>query len=175
MQLEDTTFSAYGGLAIIGHWMRRHKVWARVEKTVKIKQKTVVHTPHEKLLDALIHILSGAERMVTLNTELRVDEGLQRAFGRTTCAEQSGVSTTLDRCDEQTLEQMQAVQTQLIRKYGRAARHRFKHKWLILDVDTSGILCGKQGEGSEKGYYSAKKGGVVAKLGVLSLLNMERL
>jgi hypothetical protein len=63
---------------------------------VQIRQKTVKHTPIDKLTDALISLLAGAHGLVEINTRLRADPGLQRAFGRQACAEQSVVQETLD-------------------------------------------------------------------------------
>ncbi len=163
MQDKDTRFSAKGGLVLLGNWFCKAGVWDQVEQQVPIRQKSIKHTPHEKLLDAFIHILSGAERMVTLNTGLRCDEAVQRAFGRKRCADQSLVSTTLDRCDEQSVAGLRLVLKQCLTQYGAVSRHRFKDGKLLLDVDTTGILAGQQAEGSEKGFFSAKKGGVVAK------------
>jgi hypothetical protein len=56
---------------------------------VQIKQKTIKHTPIDKLMDAFIGLLAGAYRMVEINTRMLPDAGLQRAFGRAACAEQS--------------------------------------------------------------------------------------
>lgn len=174
MHTKNTRFSARAGLAMIGHWFRHEQIWQRVEQQVTVRQKTVLNSPTDKLLDALIHIMTGADRLVTINSGLRSDEAVQRAFGRTRCAEQSGVSTTLSRCDEANIAQMRQVQTELLQRYGASSRHRFKEYKLLLDVDTSGLFAGKQAEKSEKGFFSAKKGGVVAKLAASSPQSMAR-
>ena len=56
---------------------------------MKIRQKTVKYSPVQKLMDGLITILAGAHGLSEINTRLRSDPALQRAFGRTGCAEQS--------------------------------------------------------------------------------------
>jgi hypothetical protein len=63
---------------------------------LRIDQKTVQHSPLEKLEDALIAILAGAHGLSEINTRLRSDPALQRAFGRRACADQSVVQATLE-------------------------------------------------------------------------------
>lgn len=148
----------YAGLAAMATWLERKRIWQTVAENIEIKQKTVKHRPIDKLLDIFIHILTGEQRMVTMNTGLRCDEGLQQAFRRDTCVEQSLASTTLDRCDEKTVAQMYEVGQKLLCKHSRCYRHSYKRSWQVLDVDMTGLLAGKQAEGSEKGYYANKRG-----------------
>lgn len=156
---DNYTFNThYAGLAALGTWMREKKIWQAVAEDVVIRQKTVKHRPIDKLLDVFIHILTGNQRMVTMNTELRCDKGLQQAFGRETCVEQSLASTTLDRCDEETVNQMYEVLQDLLRKHGRSYHHNYRECLQVLDVDMTGLLAGEQAEGSEKGYFAGKRG-----------------
>lgn len=158
MSKEDSTlFSSRVGIAAVGLWMRRQKIWREVEEQVEIKQKIVKYRPSEKLLDAFINIVSGGERMVEVNTRVRSDEGLQRAFGRQGCAEQSVVSTTLDRAREENVVQMQAALARIYRQESAGYRHDYR-QWQVLDVDMSGLVVGRQAEGATKGYFSRRKG-----------------
>ena len=88
-------FSAHTSLAAIGAKMSKLKLFEPIVQEVKIAQKIVKYRPSEKLLDAFIAILAGAQvRLkpeVEINKCVRADLGLQRAFGRTGCAEQSVV------------------------------------------------------------------------------------
>jgi hypothetical protein len=91
--------------------MRQMRIWVAVGKRVHIKQKVIKHTPSDKLKDAFINILAGGQGLVEVNKRARPDEGLQRAFGREACAEQSTISETLNACTEDNEDQMrQAVQ-----------------------------------------------------------------
>lgn len=148
----------YAGLVAVGVWMQEKGIWQTVAENVVIRQKTVKHRPIDKLLDVFIHILTGEQRMVTMNTGLRCDVGLQQAFGRETCAEQSLASTTLDRCDEETVGQMYKVLQELLRKHSRSYHHDYSKCLQVLDVDMTGLLAGEQAEGSEKGYFAGKRG-----------------
>lgn len=155
----------YAGLVALAAWLQRNEVWQKVSDKVVIRQKTVKHRPIDKLLDVFIHILTGEQRMVTMNTGLRCDEGLQHAFGRETCVEQSLASTTLDRCDEETVTQMYEVFNELMRKHSRSYSHNYKRLWQVLDIDMTGLLAGEQAEGCEKGYFANKRGARGRQLG----------
>ena len=105
-------FSPRASLAALGLRLRPLDLFGPVRGTVTIGQKTVKHTPTQKLYDAFITMLAGAHGLVEINTRLRSDSALQAAFGRTGCAEQSVVQETLDSCTAETVAQLeQAVDT----------------------------------------------------------------
>ena len=91
-------FSPRSSLAALGLRLRSLDIFGPIRQTVTIAQKTVKHTPAQKLYDAFIALLAGAHGLVEINTRLRSDPTLQTAFGRTACAEQSVVQQTLDAC-----------------------------------------------------------------------------
>jgi hypothetical protein len=65
------------------------------------------HVPSDKPYDAFIRRLSGAHGLVEINSRLRADPVLQRAFGRHRYAEQSAVQRTLDACTAENVKQME--------------------------------------------------------------------
>ncbi len=83
---------------------------------VKIPQKSVKDTPTEKLYDGFIGILSGAQGIVEVNTLVRSDPDLQKAFGRDRCAEQSVLQETLDASTVDTVEQMESAIAEIYRR-----------------------------------------------------------
>jgi NaMN:DMB phosphoribosyltransferase len=93
-------FSPRASLAAIGLRLRRLGLLEAIASTVKVPQKTVRHTPAEKLYDAFVAILAGAHGLSEINTRLRSDPTLQRSFGRQTCVEYSLVQDTLDACTQ---------------------------------------------------------------------------
>ena len=99
-------FSPRASLAALGLRLRRLGFFKAIAAHVHIPQKTVRHTPAEKLYDAFLAILSGAHGLSEINTRLRADPTLQRAFGRATCAEYSLVQDTLDACTQENVEQL---------------------------------------------------------------------
>src|SRR5947209_6485398 len=100
-------FSPAASLAAIGAVVRHKDLFGPIRRHVTIKQKTVKHSPADKLYDALISLLAGAHGLVEINSRLRSDVGLQRAFGRQACAEQSVVQETLDACTAEKVRQLQ--------------------------------------------------------------------
>jgi hypothetical protein len=169
-----TTFSARASLIAVGLLMCRKGIWTTVEKLVQIKQKVITHTPLEKLLDALVNILAGGQGLVEVNTRVRPDRALQRAFGRAKCADQSQVSRTLDRCVASNGQQMRQANQEVYRTHSQGYGHDYERQWQVLEVDMSGLPAGKQGEKVTKGFFSGQRGRRGRQLGrVLATLYEE--
>jgi hypothetical protein len=49
---------------------------------------------------------------------------------------------------------MQQAFNDIFRLHSRAYRHNYRRSWQLLDVDTTGLPCGKNAELSHKGYFS---------------------
>ena len=141
-------------LCALGLKVRSLKLFETIAEHVRIRQKTIKHTPLEKLQDAFIAILAGAHGLCEVNTRVRADAALQRAFGRQGCAEQSVVQETLDRCTAENVRQMEEAVDAIFRAHAKTYRHDFKEGLLLLDVDLTGLPCGRSGEGAVKGYLS---------------------
>lgn len=150
-------FSARASLAAVGKWLSQKGVWKIIEEHVVSEQKVLRYTPLDKLLDALIAILAGGHGLVEVNTRVREDEALQRAFGRTGCADQSVISDTLDACTSQTVEQMRQALQDVYRAHSQGYRHDYQAQLQVLDVDMSGLPAGRGGEGVTKGYFADAK------------------
>ena len=153
-----TRFSPRASLAAIGVRVRQMKVWHIVGQQVHIKQKVIRHRPLDKLLDAWISILAGGQGLVEVNTRVRPDRMLQKAFGREACADQSTISDTLNVCQEGAVLQMREALQHIYRIHGRGYRHRYEESRQVLDVDMTGMPAGRQGEGVTKGYFSEHRG-----------------
>jgi hypothetical protein len=69
---------------------------------------------------------------------------LQRAFGRQACAEQSVVQDTLDACTAENVTQLQAALAATYRSHSIGYAHDYRTHHQLLDVDMSGLPCGKQ-------------------------------
>src|SRR5437660_10856246 len=89
-------FTGCATLAAIGIKLRELKVFQPIKQSVQIAQKTIKHSPTDKLYDAFISRLPAAHGLVEINTRLRADSALPRACARTRSAEQSVVQATLD-------------------------------------------------------------------------------
>jgi hypothetical protein len=154
----NSKFCAHASLAAIGHYLKNIDLLAPIKEKLQIKQKTVKYTPFDKICDAFLLLLTGAHRMVEINTRLRPDSPLWQAFGKSGCAEQSVVQDTLDACTDENVEQMRKAVNIIFQQHSRAYRHDYEQRFQLLDIDLSGRVCGKSAEDATKGYFSDQKG-----------------
>jgi hypothetical protein len=157
MDEQKVEFSARASLVARGVRFQQMGIWAEVSARVQIKQKVHKHTPLEKLLDCLINILAGGAGIVETNTRVRPDEVVQRAFGRTDCAEQSTISRTLNACRAPNITQLREALRCILQKHACSYQHNYSATALLLDVDMTGMPAGRQGEGCTKGYFARRK------------------
>src|SRR5229473_202914 len=150
-------FSSCASLAALGIKLRELKVFEPIEHTVQIAQKTIKDSPTDKLYDAFISMLAGADGLVEINTRLRADAGLQRAFGRSRCAEQSVVQDTLNACTPENVEQMEHALDAIYRQHSQGYQHDYEAAFQILDVDMSGLPCGPKAAFATKGYFAKQR------------------
>jgi Transposase DDE domain group 1 len=150
-------FSARASLAAIGIELRRRRVFEPIGAKVRIAQKVVKFSAIEKMQDAFIAILSGVHGLVEINTGLRADLGLQRAFGRDGCAEQSVVQDTLDACTAENVAQMHVAMDMIYRQHSQGYRHDYQREWQLLDVDMTGRPCGRKAAFASKGYFAKQR------------------
>jgi hypothetical protein len=160
--MSESTLNArhcgHASLAAIGHYLTHIDLLAPIRERVAIAQKTVKYTPFDKLRDAFVLLLTGAHRMVEINTGLRADPALCQAFGIPACAEQSVVQDTLDACTDANVEQMQQAMSTIFRAHSRAFGHDYQAQWQLLDLDLSGRVCGKSAEDATRGYFAEHPG-----------------
>ena len=115
------------------------------------------YTPTDKLYDAWIAILAGAQGLVEVNTRVRSDPALHAAFGRTACAEQSVIQDTLDACDDTTVQQMEQALTTIFQQHSQAYRHAYVQAIQVLDIDMTGLPCGPKAAFATKGYFAKQR------------------
>src|SRR5919202_2009210 len=144
-------------LCALGEYLRRHCFFAPLREQVTIPQKTVRHRPVEKVLDALVGILCGAKTIAQSNTTIRVDLAVQRAFGRTGCAEQSTIARNLQASTPATVDQLRRVSWYYLKRYGQTPHHRFTERLLWVDVDITPMPIGAKAEGSERTWMGRNR------------------
>src|SRR6266851_4811410 len=149
-------FSPAASLAALGVKLSQLDLFGPIRTQVQIKQKTVKHTPTDKLYDAFISLLAGAHGLVEINTRLRTDLALQHAFGRQGCAEQSVVQQTLDACTTENVRQLEQAMDAIYRQHSRGYRHDYQAGLHLLDVDMSGLPCGPKAAFATKGYFAGQ-------------------
>lgn len=156
-QSKRERFSARAVLAAVGLKLRQLNLFGPIGERVKIEQKTVKHTPTQKLYDGFIAILAGAHGLVEINKRLRSDPGLQAAFGREQCAEQSVVQETLDASTASNVEQMHQAMDEIYRQQSAGYRHDYRRGYQLLDVDMTGMPCGRKAAFATKGYFAKQR------------------
>ena len=154
---QSIEYSPRASLVAIGMLFQRMGVWSVISEQVHIRQKMLRHKPLEKLLDCLLNILAGGQGLVETNTRIRPDRALQLAFGRSTCAEQSTISDTLNACTAENVNEMRTAITLILQKHGCGYRHPYAEDWQLLDVDMTGMPAGRAGEEVTKGYFAGEK------------------
>ena len=97
--------TAFGGLCLLGRYLIEEGALKPLSG-VKIAQKTVRHSPANKLTDALVGMLSGCKAIYETNVRVRPDVPLCRAFGRERVAEQSTIQRTLETFTEENVCQL---------------------------------------------------------------------
>jgi hypothetical protein len=150
-------FTPCASLAALGCYLQHIKLFDPIRQRVQIAQKTIKHSPLDKLYDAWIAMLAGAHGLVEINTRLRADVALQQAFGRTSCADQSTVQETLNACTTETVTQLNEALTTIYRQHSRGYRHDYAKRLQLLDVDLSGMPCGRKAALSQKGYFASTR------------------
>src|SRR5215211_3245209 len=154
--VSSKTQTAFGPLCLLGHFLTKEGVLEPLSG-VRIDQKTVEHSPTEKLTDALVGILSGCQALYQINCRLRPDLPLRRAFGRERCAEQSTIQRTLNAFTEENVHQLREAVEAIQRQYSPIFSHPFEKEMLLLEVDLTGLRASKRAEGSTKGYFSGER------------------
>ena len=109
-----------------------------------------------QLTQILLSILTGCQYLSVVNTRLRPERKLAQVYRIDAFANQSTLSRTLDGLTQTNLTQLEAG----VRKISRPCSRTHRHDWrgfLELDFDLSGLPCGPQAQGAEKGYFAGKK------------------
>ena len=71
-------YSLRATLAAIDVKITALKLLDPMKQSVVVLQKSIRHTPAQKLIDAFIAILAGAHGLAEINTRVRSDQALQR-------------------------------------------------------------------------------------------------
>src|SRR4051812_10923599 len=150
MYKHTTMTTGRASLCALGEYLRRHCFFAPLREQVQIPQKTVRYRPIDKVLDGLLGILCGAKTISQSKGTSRVDPAVQRAFGRTGCAEQSTIARTLQACTAETVHQLDRVSWYYRKRYGHTPHHRFAERLLWVEVDVTPLPMGAHAEGSER-------------------------
>jgi hypothetical protein len=109
-----------------------------------------------KLVQVLVSMLAGCEYIYEVNSRLRTEFALAQAWGFERYLEQSSLALVLNELSRTQLAQIEQAIRAIWAANSRAVRHDWRG-FLRLDLDLSGLPCGKGAQGSEKGYFRGKK------------------
>lgn len=153
----NTKFAPLGAFAARFQRQQTLKPLTQVQLAVKKVDFSVV----DKLTQVLISILAGCEFLAEVNPKLKPERVLAQVWQFERFADQSNLSLTLDQLSLTNLTELEQAVYLIWRQSSRTLLHDWRG-FLELDLDLSGLPCGKQAEGGEKGYFSGKKTSPVA-------------
>jgi hypothetical protein len=148
--------TAFGGLCALGHFLAQEGALQPLSG-VKIDQKTVKHSPAQKLTDALVGMLAGCKAIYETNARVRPDVPLSRAFGRERVAEQSTIQRTLEAFTQENVCELREAVERIGGRYSGLPQHPYDQQMLVVEVDLTGLRASKRAELSTKGYFSGSR------------------
>lgn len=148
--------SAFGPLCLLGHYLGQEEVLKPL-CGVHIAQKSIRHSRQQKLIDALMGILSGCKALYEIDVRVRPDVPLQRVFGRDRCADQSTIQRTLNAFTEENVAQLRQAVEAIGHRYSAVFSHDFEEQMLTLEMDLTGLRASRRAEGWTKGYFSGER------------------
>lgn len=152
---EDHFNTSYAPLCVLGAAFGERGELDCLRDFDALAMKACRHRPGEKLLDAFLVVLAGHRSLSMLNSRLRADPMLAQAWRRTSFADQSVVSRTLDACDAQALPALRTVSFDYWQRHSQLAQHDWR-KQLVLDLDLTPLRASRRAEDSTKGYLGKK-------------------
>ena len=150
------TETSYAPLGAVGYCLSHSNFLDILWQRLALDLKTVDYAPADKLLDALVSVLAGCRAIVEINTRLRPDRVLAKAWGRPTFAEQSTVARTLDAFDAEQVANLRLGSEALFRRESHCLHHDLAADWLWFDIDLTPLPISKYAEGSTKGHFAKK-------------------
>jgi hypothetical protein len=157
MAKDSIMMTSRASLCALGEYLKRHCVLAPLRAQVQIPQKMGRYRPSDKVLDGLLGILCGAKTISQSHGTMRLDPAVQRAFGRTGCAEQSTIARTLQASTAETVAQLSRVSWYYLKRYGQTPHHRFAERLLGIAVALTPLPLGAKAAGSERTWMGRNR------------------
>jgi hypothetical protein len=153
-----TGTTRFAPLVVLGFFVREYDLLSPLYSRLEFASTMHTEYPTAALIELGVSILAGCRSVSQINTEIRPDVVLAQAWGRPGFAEQSTVARVLDGCQGEQVGQLREGVDTLYRWMGQAPHHAWARSDLVIDIDLTGLLAGRQAEGSCRGYFSEKKG-----------------
>jgi len=152
---DELTNTHFAPVAALMAYYEAQKVLEPLQSGTSVAQKGDFSLT-EKLEQVVWSILTGCQYISVVNTKLRPERMLAQVKRIDHFAEQSTLAIALNELTQMNLAQLETSVRQISHRCSRICRHDWRGL-LMLDFDLSGLPCGKQAEGSKKGYFSGKK------------------
>ena len=152
---DELTNTQFAPVAALMAYYEAQKVFEPLQSVTSAAQKGDF-TLTEKLEQVVWSMLTGCQYISVVNTKLRPERRLAQVKRIDHFAEQSTLAIALNELTQMNLAQLDASVRQISQRCSRMRQHDWRG-FLMLDFDLSGLPCGKQAEGSKKGYFSGKK------------------
>jgi Transposase DDE domain group 1 len=126
--------------------------------------KTLDHSPQEKTVELLAHLLAGGMHVKELAQSahpLVRDQAVAAAWGQESFASASGVSALLRSVSAETVGALKTTLHQVIDPYRRRVLREISPSWLVIDLDLTGLVVSDQAttyEGADFGYMGEVDG-----------------
>ena len=153
--IEETCNTQYAPLAILFNHYQHNDILKPLE-SVNITMKTRNFSAVDKLKQTLISILCGCDTFSAINTSLKHEDSLAKSCGWDKFADQSNLSRNMDSLSPMNIEELRKAVKDICYPLSQLKQHDWR-KFLWLDFDLTGLVCGKLAEASQKGYFSGKK------------------
>lgn len=152
---DELTNTQFAPVAVLMAYYEAQKVFEPLQSVTSAAPKGDFTLP-EKLEQVVWSMLTGCQYIAVVNTKLRSERRLAQVKRIDHFAEQSTLAIALNELTQMNLAQLEASVRQISQRCSRMRQHDWRGL-LMLDFDLSGLPCGKQAEGSQKGYFSGKK------------------
>jgi hypothetical protein len=131
---------------------------------VPFPMKTIIHSPADKVVELLCHILAGGMHINELAKSahpLVEDEAVAQAWGQASFASASGVSELLESASGDAVEALKSALGQVIEPCRRRLVRALSPSWLVVDFDLTGLVVSDQAttyEGADFGHLGEGTG-----------------
>lgn len=157
---KELTNTQHAPLAALLAYYEAEKVFEPLQSVTSTAKKGDFDLA-DKLQQVVLSILSGCTYISEVNTKLRPEQILAQVKRIAGFAEQSTLASGLNQLSQMNIGQLRLAVRQISDCRSRTRVHDWRGL-LMLDFDLSGLPCGKQAQGSTKGYFAGKKTALVA-------------
>lgn len=153
----------HGLLVAYGRFAERVGLSESLDR-VPFGMKTVDHSPQEKTVELIAHLLAGGMHISELGTSahpLVDDQAVAVAWGQESFASASGVSGLLRSASTETVDALKLTLRQVLDPYRRRVLREISPAWLVIDLDLTGLVVSDQAttyEGADFGYMGEVDG-----------------